>query len=92
MGPYYVVPEKRGEGLAAKLVDICLKTDPPKTGKAWEFIQHNNIASIKTAEKVGFEYNSECRYSKYLRILSSVGDMVGDEKLFCYREGTKDAY
>ena len=90
VGPYYVSPDKRGMGLAAKLVSTCLRIDPPKTGKAWEFIQHNNAASIKTAEKVGFSYYSECRYSKRTRVLSPVYNETGDEMLFCYTESEKE--
>lgn len=91
IGPYFILPEKRGQGLAAMLVTVCLKAELSENGKAWEFIQHNNIASIRTAEKVGFEYYSECRYSRYLRILSSVNDAAGHEKLFCYGKEKADA-
>lgn len=83
VGPYYIEEKKRGQGLGIMLVSVCLQLSPPKSGKAWDFIQHDNAASIKTSEAVGFCYYSDCKYSKYLRILDTCRTEKGDEMLFC---------
>ena len=83
VGPYYVSPDKRGMGLAAKLVSTCLRIDPPKTGKAWGFISDDNVSSKKTYEKVGSRYICDFCFKGKLRCLYKCPDGVkGDMGLW----------
>lgn len=85
VGPYFVVETERKKGLAFLLLSKCLQEIEIEYNLAWDFIQHYNKASIITTEKVGFMYYSDCKYSKYLRILNLISDKTGDEMLFCYK-------
>ena len=85
VGPYYLIPEMRGHGLASMLICSGLDDYAPRTGTAWDFIQHNNTASIKTSEIVGFAYYSDCKYSGLLRVLNVCEYSMGDQQLFCKR-------
>ena len=75
----------RGHGLASMLICSGLDDYAPRTGTVWDFIQHNNTASIKTSEVAGFAYYSDCKYSGLLRILNVCEYGMGDQQLFCKR-------
>lgn len=49
-------PDYRGNGLASKLIKFSLMNDYKEIdGYIWYVTDKNNIASIKTAESIGFE-------------------------------------
>ena len=58
IGPYVVVEKYRGQNIASTLVDKLLKIKKGTYNYAYAYIKKENIASIKTCEKVGFEYYS----------------------------------
>lgn len=56
IGPYVIMPEYQGHGLAAKLIEIILKNEISDFKYAYAYIKKDNIASIRTCEKIGFQY------------------------------------
>lgn len=56
VGPYVIMPEYQGHGLAAKLIELVLKNGDCHFEYAYAYIKKENIASIRTCEKVGFQY------------------------------------
>lgn len=85
IGPYFILPEYRGHNYAAQMLDKCL-SEIGVLHNAWVFIDLTNLASIKTAEAVGFEYAGDVKYSKYLRILKLCEENISGE-MRLYRKG-----
>lgn len=56
VGPYVVMPEYQGAGLAAKLIKRILLYKAGQYEYAYAYITDSNIASIKTCEKLGFSF------------------------------------
>ena len=56
VGPYVVMPEYQGSGLAAKLIKRILIYKANTYRYAYAYITDGNIASIKTCEKLGFVF------------------------------------
>ena len=59
IGPYVVIEEYRGQSIASKLIKEVLKIKKGTYNYAFAYIKKENVASIKTCEKVGFEYYSD---------------------------------
>ena len=54
LGPIFVSPECRGEGIGTAGIRVVLKELGLQYRYAYEFIRHDNMASIRTAEKNGY--------------------------------------
>ncbi len=59
IGPYAVVESYRGNGVASRLVEKVLEIKKGTYKSAFAYIKKENIASIRTCEKVGFRYYSD---------------------------------
>lgn len=69
IGPIWVVPRHRGEGLGTIGIRMILEYPQFIYRYAYEFIEDNNIASIKTVEKNGFCLMFRCSESGLMRTL-----------------------
>lgn len=56
VGPYVVMPQYRGLGLAKELISRVLKYKGKGYSFAYAYITEGNLASVKTCEKLGFEF------------------------------------
>lgn len=56
VGPYFINEKYRGKKLSTFLVNKCINEFEMEYKSAFDFIQKNNIASIKTTETYGFQY------------------------------------
>ena len=56
VGPYVVMPDYQGHGLAVKMISRVLMANKGKYEYAYVYINRDNVASIKTFEKLGFTY------------------------------------
>ena len=54
IGPYYILEEYRGSGLATKYITKLIPEVIEKVDAIYAFIQADNIASIKTVEECVF--------------------------------------
>ncbi len=66
IGPYVVVEEYRGQSIASKLIEEVLKIRKGTYNYAFAYIKKENIASIKTCEKVGFTYYSDAVVTPFI--------------------------
>lgn len=53
-GPYYIIPEMRGKGLAKRLLQLTLEHCQYEYLCAYDYIKKTNIPSVKVSESVGF--------------------------------------
>lgn len=60
IGPIWVIPSERSHGYASKGIAYVLKLFHGSYGYAYEYIEKDNVASIRTVEKNGFEFVNEC--------------------------------
>lgn len=66
INPYYVSPDYRGHGLGAELLKFALSNNCENWGNVFAIVMGNNIASIKTLNKLGFSligYAEKNRFS-----------------------------
>lgn len=61
IGPIWVVPNKRCNGYASLGIRFILEKMNLDYQYAYEYIERTNIASIRTVEKNGFDFVSECK-------------------------------
>ncbi len=61
VGPYVIMPEYQGQGLAAELIKVVLDYKKDDYIYAYAYIKNDNYASIKTCEKNGFNFYSYAR-------------------------------
>lgn len=67
VGPYFISKNYRGKRLSVKLLDIVLHKIRLEYRFAYDYIQKENIPSIRASEAVGFEYYSDANVSRFLR-------------------------
>lgn len=60
IGPIWIVPKERGKGIASKAIGNVLHSMGYEYTYAYEYIESDNIASIRTVEKNDFEFVSYC--------------------------------
>lgn len=56
LGPIWICPAGRGNGLGTKGIDAVLNCLEDNYQYAYEYIEDDNIASIKTVEKNGYRF------------------------------------
>lgn len=61
IGPYVVDDLYRGNGIAASLINQILLLYKNRFERAFVYIKKDNIASIKTCKKLGFDFYSDAR-------------------------------
>lgn len=66
-GPYFIQPEYRNRGLAAKMLGFVIENYETEYRSIFAHIWHTNIASIKCMAKLGFERVDALRTTKYLQ-------------------------
>lgn len=74
VGPYYILPDFQGRSLASKLIKAILEFENGKYTTAFAYIKKNNIASIKTVEKLGFSYYSNAEVTKKMAFVKKNDD------------------
>lgn len=83
IGPIWVIPSERSCGYASKGIRYILQAYKGAYRYAYEYIEKDNLASIRTVEKNGFEFVSECNeYGVLKRIKACSGG-----HLVVYRKG-----
>ena len=60
IGPIWIIPECRSLGYASQGIRFVLNNMGLEYQFAYEYIEKENIASIRTVEKNGFEFVDEC--------------------------------
>ena len=55
LGPYYIAPEYRGNGYAKEMIRMTLSYSSYEYRYAYDWIDRNNISSIKVSEACGFK-------------------------------------
>ncbi len=55
LGPYYIAPEYRGNGYAKELIKMTLSHCGYEYRYAYDWIDKNNVGSIKASEACGFK-------------------------------------
>lgn len=78
IGPVFVSPSQRGNGLGTTGIRVVLEELGLKYRYAYEFIKHDNIASIRTVEKNGYVFVERARERGLMKnmITSPNGDYV----------------
>ena len=64
VGPYVVMPNYRGSGLAKELISRVLKYKRTGYNFAYAYITEGNMASIRTCESLGFKYYKNAYVTK----------------------------
>lgn len=88
VGPYFIKPSYRCKKLSIFLVNKCIKEFETQYKVAFDFIQKNNIASIKTTEACDFEYLCDGKYTN-LRVLKPKKKGLGDYVIYRYTNTEK---
>lgn len=86
VGPYFVLPEHRGNHYSETLVGEILQLKSITWRDAYDWIRYDNIPSIKCAEKVGFVKVDTMDMVGPFRKLRLCRDHVGDYWLFKYKK------
>lgn len=84
VGPYFIHEDYRGRKLSITLLEYVLKKSNLQYENAYDYIQRDNIPSIKASEAVGFKYYSDANLSQYLRSLSLCPPNKGDYLILRY--------
>ena len=87
VGPYVIMPEYQGNGLAAKLIYRVLLTNKGKYEYAYAYIKKDNIASIKTCEKLGFSFYKNAHVTSIKADVKSTDDADASHIIMRIREG-----
>lgn len=66
IGPYVVVEDYRGRAIASRLIKEILAMRKGTYKGAFAYIKKENIASIKTCEKIGFKYFSDALVTRII--------------------------
>lgn len=84
VGPYVIMPEFQGKGLAAKLISIVLQQKKNSYNAAYAYIKKDNIASIKTCEKVGFRFYSYAEVTRIKADVKKTSDQEASHVIYRY--------
>ena len=89
VGPYVIMPEYQGNGLAAKLIRRVLLINKGKYQYAYAYIKKDNTASIKTCEKVGFKFYSFAEVTKIKADVKKTDDAKAHYVVYRYENGVR---
>lgn len=84
VGPYYIKEEYRGKKLSIELLNYILKESELYFDKAYDYINKDNIPSIKASKAVGFQYMSDANITKYTRRLKLCQN-TGQYEIYMYK-------
>lgn len=87
IGPNWVIPACRGKGLGSKGIDAVLHRLGFEYRYAYEFIEDDNTASVRTVEKNGFTLLGRCAEYGVLKTIKP----CEDGKLLVYRFEKEEA-
>lgn len=79
LGPYFVMPNKRGQGLSKILIDIILNKLEIEYESAYDYIHKDNIPSIRASIAVGFREFGRANITKHLRKIKVSADKLKAE-------------
>lgn len=86
LGPIFISPNVRGRGLGTAAIQVILNELNLEYNYAYEFIKDGNIASIRTAEKNGYQFIGRAKESGIMRRLV----MHSDGSWLIYRYSRKN--
>ncbi|QKY70307.1 hypothetical protein [Lentibacillus sp. CBA3610] len=84
VGPYFICEGYRGKKLSVTLLEFILKRSNLEFANAYDYIQKDNIPSIKASEAVGFKYFSDANLSRYVRSIILCDSGQGDFVIYKY--------
>lgn len=87
LGPYFIDPEHRGHGYAKDLVKMVLEKCTMKYRYAYDYINKNNVPSIKTSVFCGFKLCGELDIEGFLHNL--VERPGGEYNIYIYDPSKK---
>lgn len=87
VGPYVIMPEYQGHGLAAKLIHRVLLANKGNYDYAYAYIKKDNIASIKTCEKLGFAFYKNAHVTSIKADVKVTEDKNADHIIMRVNEG-----
>ena len=74
LGPYFVLPEYRRQGMASTMLNQCLAIYKGKVNKVFAHVYFKNLASINCLSKLGFHSNGNYMAKKFSHKLALSGD------------------
>lgn len=87
VGPYVIMPEYQGYGLATKLIRRVLLINKGKYQYAYAYIKKDNIASIKTCEKLGFSFYKYAHVTRIKADVKATDDTEASHIIMRIKEG-----
>jgi L-amino acid N-acyltransferase YncA len=81
VNPYFVCEECRGRKLGEKIVKAALNNMPTDTENVWAIVLNDNIPSIKTLQRIGFELEG---YSHVVNSSHHIQQEPTDKLVFKY--------
>lgn len=90
IGPYFITKEFRGKGNSIVLLNTILADLGLKYKYAYDYIQKNNIPSIKASERVGFKFFSNAEISKFLRSIRLSDSQQGEFVVYRYHSNSSN--
>lgn len=85
-GPYFIVPEQRGKGFSELLIKLSLQYCKYDWAYAFDYIKRDNIPSIKTTIKCGFEKVGEININKLTHVMKAT-EADGQFFVYCLHHG-----
>ena len=78
IGPYYIVPQYRGKGYSKVLVNLSIKYCSYQFQYVFDWVNKDNISSIRTSKACGFEEWAQLNVTHILRrlVLVKTGDNI----------------
>lgn len=74
IGPIWIVPKERGKGIASKAIGNVLHSMGYEYTYAYEYIESDNIASIRTVEKNDYKLVQQCSEFGLFKTLREASD------------------
>lgn len=84
IGPIWIVPSERGKGVATRAIYQILHSLGFRYECAYEYIERDNEASVRTVEKNGFALIAQCSQFGPLKTIRESGG--GQLLVYRYRE------
>lgn len=69
VGPYYISEQYRGQKLSIELLKFILNDSDLNYNNAYDYIDKENLPSLKASKAVGFKHMTDANVTKYTRRL-----------------------